>query len=499
MTDKNIVLKTVSISKSFPGVKALNNVDFDLLEGEIHAICGENGAGKSTFCNVLTGIVRPDNGKVFLNGEEIRLTHPSQALRMGIRMVYQERNLIPYLTGAQNILLREEPVKGGFLIDEKSILSKAEELSELYNLRVPLGIPVALLSSAQRQAIEILRAFLYKPKILILDEPTSSLTESEVKSLFSAIHQIKNEGVSVILITHKLEEVFENADRISIFRNGERVTTRDKKALSEEEAIRLMVNRNISSLFPEVTDHSGDTILQVENLSGSGFLKDISIHLKKGEVLGLYGLIGSGRTELIEHLYGLRETKTGRVIVKGKEVQPNVHKMIEEGVFLVPDDRREKGLLTSLNLKKNLTISYINEFSKLLGVVSTRRENALVKTILDKSSLSLKYSNINQDVQVLSGGNQQKVVIGRWISKGHMSVLILDDPTNGIDVGTKFEIYKMIRNLAEEKSVGVIFISSELPELIGVCDRLYVFKEGRISGELSREEFDDEKILSMAL
>ncbi|HNU24300.1 MAG TPA: ATP-binding cassette domain-containing protein, partial [Mesotoga sp.] len=249
MTDKNIVLKTVSISKSFPGVKALNNVDFDLLEGEIHAICGENGAGKSTFCNVLTGIVRPDNGKVFLNGEEIRLTHPSQALRMGIRMVYQERNLIPYLTGAQNILLREEPVKGGFLIDEKSILSKAEELSELYNLRVPLGIPVALLSSAQRQAIEILRAFLYKPKILILDEPTSSLTESEVKSLFSAIHQIKNEGVSVILITHKLEEVFENADRISIFRNGERVTTRDKKALSEEEAIRLMVNRNISSLF----------------------------------------------------------------------------------------------------------------------------------------------------------------------------------------------------------------------------------------------------------
>ncbi|HDP77165.1 MAG TPA: sugar ABC transporter ATP-binding protein, partial [Mesotoga infera] len=393
MSDKNIVLKTVSISKSFPGVKALNNVDFDLLEGEIHAICGENGAGKSTLCNVLTGIVRPDEGNVFLNGAEVRLTHPSQALRLGIRMVYQERNLIPYLTGAQNILLREEPVKGGFLIDEKAILSKAEDLSELYNLRVPLGIPVALLSSAQRQAIEILRAFLYKPKILILDEPTSSLTEAEVKSLFSAIHQIKDEGVSVILITHKLEEVFENADRISIFRNGERVTTRNKEDLSEEEAIRLMVNRNISSLFPEVTNRSGDMILQVENLSGSGFLKDISIHLNKGEVLGLYGLIGSGRTEFIEHLYGLRETKIGRVIVKGKEVQPNVHRMIEEGVFLVPDDRREKGLLTSLNLKKNLTISYIDEFSRLMGVVSAKKENSLVKSILDKSSLSLKYSN----------------------------------------------------------------------------------------------------------
>lgn len=364
---------------------------------------------------------------------------------------------------------------------------------------MPLDVPVSLLSAAQRQAIEILRAFLYKPRILILDEPTSSLTESEVQSLFKAIHQIKDEGVSVILITHKLEEVFENADRISIFRNGERIITRDKEDLSEEEAIRLMVNRNISSLFPEVTNRAGDTILQVENLSGSGFLRDISIYLRKGEVLGFYGLIGSGRTEFIEHLYGLRETKTGRVIVKGKEVHPNVHKMIDEGVFLVPDDRREKGLLASLNLKKNLTISYINEFSKLLGLVSARKVNSLVKTILDKSSLSLKYSNINQDVQVLSGGNQQKVVIGRWISKDHMSVLILDDPTNGIDVGTKFEIYKMIRNLAGEKGVGVIFISSELPELIGVCDRLYIFKEGKIAGELHREEFDDEKILSKAI
>ena len=496
---EEIILKARDISKSFPGVKALNRVDFDLYKGEIHAVCGENGAGKSTFCNVLTGIVRPDEGNIYFEDTEIKLHHPSQALNLGIRMVYQERNLIPYLTGAQNILLREEPVMGGFLIDEKSILRKAEELAKMYKMNVPLTVPVSFLSSAQRQAIEILRAFLYRPKVLILDEPTSSLTESEAEALFNVVRQIKSEGVSVILITHKLDEVFENADRISIFRNGEKIATRNRAEISEEEAIRLMVNRSISSLFPEVKSSTGEIVMEIRNLNGSGFLRDINLFLKKGEVLGLYGLIGSGRTELIEHIYGLRPTQSGEVLVKGKAIVPRVQNMIEEGVFLVPDDRREKGLLGSLNLKKNLTISYIDEFTRLFGFVDSRKESAVVTHIEKESALNIKYTSINQDVRVLSGGNQQKVVIGRWITKENVRVLILDDPTNGIDVGTKFEIYRMIRNLAQDKHVGVIFVSSELPELIGVCDRIYVFKEGSITGELNREAFDDERILSMAL
>ena len=499
MNKTGIILKTEKIRKEFPGVIALNNVDFELRRGEVHAICGENGAGKSTFCNILTGIYTQDAGEIRFENSSISFHHPAEALNAGIRMLYQERNLIPYLTGAQNILLREEPLKMGFLLDEQEILRRAEELKALYNLHVPLNYPISQLSSAKKQAIEILRALLYKPKVLILDEPTSSLTEAESKALFEAIKKIKVEGVSVILITHKMEEVFQNADTISIFRNGERIASKPKNEFTREECVKLMVNRNIYSIYPPVNFSAGESVMEVTNVSDQMLVKDNTFVLKKGEVLGFYGLIGSGRTELIELIYGLRPLHEGMVRIDGQPVKPDVKSMIESNVYLVPDDRREKGLIFRYNLKKNLTVSFINKIAGLLGIIKTKSERKLAKKIAENSVLKLKYVNINQEVQTLSGGNQQKVIISRWISKESIKVLILDEPTNGIDVGTKFEIYKMIRALAEQRNIGIIFISSELPELTGICDRIYIFKEGRIKKELERDNFDYEEILSAAL
>ncbi len=499
MINKEPILKTRQVTKKFPGVVALENVDFTLHKGEVHAICGENGAGKSTFCNILTGIYTQDEGEFFFDGEEVNFDHPSQALKAGIRMVYQERNLIPYLTGAQNIFLKEEPMKNGFMVDESKILKLAKELENKYGFNIPLDIPVAKLSSAQKQAIEILRAFLYRPKVLILDEPTSSLTEAEANTLYKVVKKIKSEDVAVIMITHKMEEVFENADVITILRNGKKIVTRKNDDISEDECVKYMVNRNISNIYPEVNYSAEDKIMEVEDLSGFDFINNINMSVKKGEVLGLYGLVGSGRTEFIELLYGLRSIKTGKVKINEQYIKPSVNKMVNNNIFLVPDDRQEKGLFHNLNFKKNLTISLMDKISGFLGLVNSKKENKLANKIVTNDSLQIKYSDINQEVDQLSGGNKQKVVIGRWIVHNKINLLILDDPTIGIDVGTKFEIYKMVRELAEEEGVGIIFISSELPELLGVCDRLYVFKEGNINGELNREDFDNEKILNMAL
>ncbi len=499
MSENEIVLKTEKITKNFPGVLALDKVDFELKRGEIHAICGENGAGKSTFCNIITGIFNQDEGNVFYNGKKVKFSHPSEALKAGIRMVYQERNLIPYLTGAQNILLKEEPLKKGIFIDEKEILKRAEELEKKYKMNVPFKYPVSQLSSAKKQAIEILRALLYKPKVLILDEPTSSLTETESETLFNVINQIKKDGVSVILITHKMDEVFETADRISIFRNGKKVHTSKKDEITEEECIRLMVNRNITSLYPPVNYSGKEIIMDVDSISDYTLVKDNSFYLRSGEVLGFYGLIGSGRTELIELIYGLRLMKSGTIKINDENAKPDPQAMMDKNVYLVPDDRREKGLILRYDLKQNLTISFIKNFTKMFGLVNSGKEKRLAEKIVGNDTLKIKYVNLNQGIDLLSGGNQQKVVISRWISKEKINVLILDEPTNGIDVGTKYEIYKMIRELAEKKNIGVIFISSELPELTGICDRIYVFKEGTINGELERKEFNDEKILSLAL
>lgn len=499
MNKNEIILKTEKIRKEFPGIVALDNVDFELRYGEVHAICGENGAGKSTFCNVVTGILKPDSGKIFFENNEILFNGPGEALAIGIRMLYQERNLIHYLTGAQNILLREEPLKAGFFVDEKDIIRRAEEIKKLYKMDVPLNCQVSKLSSAKKQAIEILRALLYKPKVLILDEPTASLTEKESTILFEDIKRIKSEGVSVVLITHKLEEVFENADTVTIFRNGKKIETSKKDDITKDECVRLMINRKITSMYPTINYSGSKVIMEVSGVSDYSLVKDNSFKLRRGEVLGFYGLIGAGKTELVELIYGLRKLKDGIVKVNGEEIEPRVSKMIARKVFLIPDDRREKGLINAFNLKKNITVTFMDVFSKILGIINHKKENQIAEKIVSDNVLKIKYVSLNQDIETLSGGNKQKVIISRWISKENINVLILDEPTTGIDVGTKFEIYKMIRELAEKRNIAIIFVSSELNELTGVCDRICIFKEGVIQKELERDEFNYEKILALAM
>jgi ABC-type sugar transport system ATPase subunit len=499
MDNDTPVLEVSGITKNFPGVTALDKVDLTVHKGEVHAIVGENGAGKSTFCNIVTGIMTPDEGEISISGESKRFTHPSQALQSGIRMVYQERNLIHFLTGAQNICLGEEPVKRGGIVNEKMLFQNADNLRKRIGIDIPLHLQVSAMSAAQRQMIEILRALLYKPLLLILDEPTSSLTESDVEILFKTVRQIKEEGISIIFISHKMEEVFSISDVISIFRNGKKVVTKKNGEMDRNECIRYMVNRDIESLFPDVHPSGAEKVLELETVSDSGFLHDINLYLKKGEVVGLYGLVGSGRTEVAELIYGLRPLKGGKVLFDGNEMIPNTKKMLEKKVFLVPEDRREKGLFFNLNLRTNLNISFFDRLVSFFGLIKKKEAIDLAKKIADSDQLKLKYSNINQNIDELSGGNKQKIVIGRWISHEEVNVLIMDEPTQGIDVGAKYEVYTIIRHHAEERKAGVLFISSELPELIGVCDRIYVFKNGTIAGVLSREEFDGEKILHLAL
>jgi len=494
------LLRLEGVTKTFPGVLALSKVNLDIKEGEVHAVVGENGAGKSTLCNVITGIFPPDKGEIFWKGEKVHIHSPRQALDLGIRMVYQERNLIPFLTGAQNICLGEEEKKGG-LVDEKAIIKRANVLKERLGTNIPVDVAVHRLSASARQMIEILRAFRRQPKLLLLDEPTASLTEADVETLFHVIDTIKKEGVSVVFISHKLPEVFRLADRISIFRNGQKVFTGDISEVTRESCIRYMVNRDLKHAYPEVKLFAKEKYFEVEGVnSPDGLLKDISFYVKKGEVVGLYGLVGSGRTELSQTIYGLRPRSSGKIILNGKDLDvDHPGEAIEKGVLLIPEDRRGDGIFPCFMLKRNLTISSIKrKLTRFLGLIKLREEVRLAKEIANSPMLSLKYSNINEDMNHLSGGNKQKVVIGRWVADENMKLLIMDEPTQGIDVGTKYEIYVLVRNLAKQ-GIGVIFISSEMPEILGVSDRLYVFRAGRVSGELQREEFSEEKVLHYAL
>ena len=496
---KNVILEVVGVTKKFPGVVALKNVDLVANSGEVHAIVGENGAGKTTLCNIVTGIFPPDEGEIVMQGERVTFTHPSDALGKGIRMVYQERNLVPFLTGEENILLGEEPSFGIGFIDRNQLHRRAQRLCEDLDVNIPLNITVSEMSAAQRQMIEILRALLYKPALLILDEPTSSLTEADVEILFRTIHRIKNDGIAVIFVSHSMDEVFTISDVISVFRNGERIVTKKRGEMDRDECVRHMVNRDLSRMFPPVKQSAGGTLLQIEHASDFSFLHDINLTMKQGEVVGLYGLVGSGRTELAELIYGLRFKKEGRILFEGEEIVPNIEGNIKRKLFLVPEDRHDKGLFFNINLKMNLDISFIDRFAKLFGIIRHREETSLAKKIADYKNLKVKYTSLNQNIDNLSGGNQQKVVIVRWISHEEVKCLILDEPTQGIDVGAKYEVYTIIRHLAEDRGSGVLFISSELQELIGICDRIYVIKNGTISGEVEREEFDSEKILGLAL
>jgi ribose transport system ATP-binding protein len=484
------------LTKAFTGVVAVNDVDFDVRSGEVHALLGENGAGKSTFCKVLAGVYRATAGEVMLEGRPVAFRSPHDALMAGLSMVYQERNLIPFLTGAQNICLGREESRFGRLINDARTARKAERIRDRVGARVDLETEVQSLRPSEQQVIEILRALLHNPRLLLLDEPTASLTHQDAEMLFSVIRNVTAQGVGVIFISHKLEEVFRIADRISVFRDGVKVVTEEARALDRAACIRHMTNREIGELYPEVhTKPSEERLLVVDSVSDGGKLHDVSFHVAPGEVVGFYGLVGSGRTELAELLFGLSTKTAGAVRLRGEELRlRNSGQAIEQGIFLIPEDRARHGLFPTFNLKENLTLPVLARFLRRLGLIDHHAEAREARRIADNEELRLVYTDIHQDVDSLSGGNKQKILIARWLARRNdAAVMILDEPTQGIDIGVKHEIYDLLRRLAEEHGLGVIFISSELAEVIGISDRVCVFRNGTIVKEFHREEIENQE------
>jgi ribose transport system ATP-binding protein len=493
MIEKKTVLKLANITKTYPGVVALNNVSLELMEGEVHALVGENGAGKSTLIKTCAGAEIPDSGKIIVDGKEFSCLEPKLAENCGIEVIYQEFNLIDELSVAENIFLGSE-IRNGIIIDKKQMAEKSAELLNELHIEIDPNTLVKDLTVGYQQMVEIAKAFARNAKILIMDEPSAPLTNAEVERMFTLVDQLKENGVSIIYISHRLEEIFRLSDRVTVLRDGKEIKTMNTSDTDINELVKLMVGHDIHETFPARENTvQGETLLEVQNLCGNG-LKDISFTLKKGEILGLAGLIGAGRTELAELIFGAKKRTDGKIYFKGKEIFPqNPKDAIEIGIALVPEDRKRQGAVLPMTIRENISMACLERISRFL-VVNKLKEKKVSYQF--KDSLSIKAPTLEQTVNHLSGGNQQKVVLAKWLATDP-DLIILDEPTRGIDIGAKHEIYKIMNTLVEAQKT-IIMISSEMPELLGMADRILVLAEGRLSGEVQKDKFDQEVIMSYA-
>ncbi len=487
-------LRMEGIHKSFPGVHALDDVSFEVDEGSVHALVGENGAGKSTLMKLLSGSLQKDEGRIEISGEEVELRTPSDAQEKGVSMIYQELTVIPYRSVAANVLLGREPrTFAGLFIDYPELHRRAAELLDRIDVDVNPTETVGRLSIAQQQMVEVAKALSLDAKIIIMDEPTSSLTERETATLFRIIRELKRQRITVIYISHRLEEVFEIADRVTVLRDGKSVHSSTVSEVDSDEVVRLMVGRELTDFFPKHEAELGDTILEVEGLSGGRF-NDVSFSLRSGEILGLSGLVGAGRTETARALMGIDPARGGRVRFMGEEVEfGSVRHMMRRGFAYVPEDRKEEGLFLRMNVRDNLAISVLERLFTA-GLLRMQKVVDLAQRYVER--LRIQTPSLQQLVRNLSGGNQQKVIIARCLALDP-KVLILDEPTRGIDVGAKAEIHTIIGELAA-RGVGIIMISSELPEVVGVSDRVIVMRQGRVAGEFGRGEATQDAIMQKA-
>lgn len=500
MTNNEFILEMNNISKEFAGVKALDNVTLKVRAGTVHAIMGENGAGKSTLMKCLFGIYEPDSGEIILNGKKFSIKNSKEALDHGISMIHQELHPVRYRNVMENIWLGRFPMKnyGLFkLVDEKKMYQDTEELLAGLEIDIKPTELVKNLSASKIQYIEIAKAISYNAKIIIMDEPTSSLTENEVTHLFDLIRTLKKEGVSIIYISHKIDEIFEIADEVTIMRDGKVVGTWDTKELTEDKIISKMVGREMTNRFPIRNSKPGEVILKVENLTSPlpKSFKNVSFELRKGEILGIGGLVGSQRTELVEALFGLRSIASGRIFIKGKEViirSPIDAK--KHGMALLTEERRSTGIFPDLNILENTTIANIKKYVNHFLLLNDRERKDDTKQMVN--ALKVKTPSLKTLIKDLSGGNQQKVLLARWLLTSP-EILILDEPTRGIDVGAKYEIYTIMNELTMQGK-SIIMISSEMPELLGMADRIMVMCEGYLSGILDKEEATEEKIMRLA-
>ena len=487
------ILEIKGISKTFPGVKALDQVDFSLYPGEVHILAGENGAGKSTLSRCLLGIYQPDEGDIFYNGQKVGFRSAGEATERGIVAVHQELSMIPYLNVYENIFFGREPMLGRTrLIDKKKMRKDAGKiLEELDCGDMNLNMPVKQLGIARQQMIEIAKAISFHPKVLILDEPTAALTVREIQSLFRKIKQLKEEGVSILYISHRLEEYAQIGDRITVLRDGKKVKTVEAENVSEEQLIRLMVGRDIRELYKRTATSDKEVLLQVSGLSDrKQRVRECSLTVCRGEIVGLAGLIGSGRTELARLIFGIDKPSSGEVYLNGEKVTGKTPEyMVRKGIGLLPEDRKQSGLATKASISWNIIAASLGRFFPS-GILKEKKNDHIAGEYVDK--LQIATPDVRKKAGELSGGNQQKVVIAKWLA-ADTELLIFDEPTRGVDVGAKKEIYKWMDLLASEEK-AILLISSDLPEIMGMSDRLYVMRQGTIVGMMEKEAYSDSGI-----
>jgi ABC-type sugar transport system ATPase subunit len=485
------VVSIKGVSKKFPGVLAVDGVDLDLLPGEVHVLAGENGAGKTTLMKLLSQVEAPTSGEIRISGEVVEYQGPRHAQNLGVAMVYQEFALAPHLSVAQNLFMGREPGRFGFL-DRRSELREAQELLKRVGVDISAGRLVSSLVVAEQQRVEIAKALAIDAKVMILDEPSATLTEREIDELFEVIEDLKSHGIAVLYISHRLDEIFRIGDRVTVMRDGQVVDTVPTDELDEDKLIKLMVGREIEDLYPKHDIEIGDVVLRAANISRGKKLKDCSFEVRAGEILGFAGLVGAGRTELARAVFGADSIDTGTIELDGQPLTiKSPMQAIDAGIGYLTEDRKGEGLALQLGVDKNITLANL---PTSLGFIRLKEEQRIAQR--QKDQLNIRTPSLRQTVQALSGGNQQKVVVAKWLeTKGR--VLFFDEPTRGVDVGAKAEIFGLMGDLAEEGR-AIVMISSYLPELLNMCDRIVVMREGEVAGVVDRDEFSEERIIALA-
>ncbi len=501
--ENNPILEIRNLSKEFSGIYALKQVNLEIYAGKVTAILGENGAGKSTLMKLISGVYHHFNGEIIYNGEKIAFNNPKEAAKQGIVIIHQELNLLPHLNITENLFLGNELTTALGILDYKKMHQKAKELLHRLHLDIDPSTELSQLRVGQQQLVEIAKALLFESKILIMDEPSSAISDQEVELLFQIIRELKEKGVAVVYISHKLKELFEIADRFSVLKDGVSMGSGWMKDTNKDELIKLMVGRNLSDSFEKTSHIQDHEILKVENLNfrhpekkNSYLVQNINLNLHKGEILGICGLMGAGRTEVLEAIFGLHpKLVSGSIEIDGQPVTiKNVRDAIDAGIALVPEDRKLQGLILNMNVSKNTSLASLDFLNKFI-FLNNRKENDLSNKFVEK--LKTKVSSKNLNVEKLSGGNQQKVVIAKWLAT-NPKVLLLDEPTRGIDIGAKIEIYKLMVELASQ-GLGILFVSSELPEILAISDRILVMSESKQRALMLRSEASEEKIMQAAL
>ena len=490
-------LELENISKTFPGVKALKKVKFDIYPGEVHSLVGENGAGKSTLIKVMSGAHQPDEGGIIkINGEQVKISNPIDAIKKGISVIYQDFSLFGNLTVAENIVINQIIEKNKLLLNWKEIRIKAEKALNVVGIKINPNEIVDNLSVAKKQMVAIAGAIAHNAKMIIMDEPTSALSKQEVENLYRIIDMLKSKNIAVMFVSHKMDELFKVSDRFTIFRDGQYVDTVKSSDIDKKTLIAKMVGRDVNILNYANLSVKEEVVLEIKGLSKKGNYKNINLKLYKGEVLGITGLVGAGRSELFQTIFGILKADSGKIILEGEEINLNSPwTALKKGIGYIPESRQTQGLVLEKKVSENITLPLLKNFTNKLGIINTKKQSSLVHDLIDKLDVRPKDENLT--ASQLSGGNQQKVVIAKWIAT-NPKILIVDEPTNGVDIGAKADIHKILRELAEN-GTSIIVISSELPEILSISDRILVMRKGCISGEFKNSNLTQEAIMEKAV